>query len=63
MDSFSTIFFFAKGHDIAVEAPVNEETTGGAGNGYCVVSREIVVDIPVNEETTGGAGNGYCIVA
>ena len=63
MDSFSTIFFFAKGQDIAVEAPVDEETTGGAGNGYCVVSREVVIDTPVNGETTGGAGNGYCVVA
>jgi len=63
MDSFSTLNFFSKSEEIVIQAPVDEETGGGPGNGYCVVAREIVVDTPVNEETGGGPGNGYCVVA
>jgi len=62
MDSFSTIFF-SKVDDVVAQLPTNEETGGGPGNGYCVVSREVVDQTPVNEETGGGPGNGYCVIA
>jgi hypothetical protein len=63
MDSFSTISFFSKTSDVATQPPVDQEGGGGAGNGYCVVSREVTEQTLVNEEGGGGAGNGYCVIA
>lgn len=61
MDSFSTIFF-SKPEEIVAETPINEESGGGSGGGYCVVSRT-EAETPVNEESGGGSGGGYCIIA
>lgn len=63
MDSFFTLAsIFSNTEGVGTQPPADQESGGGSGNSYCVVSRTDITETPVNEESGGGSGNSYCAI-